>query len=204
MGIGRDDRWWNRKIRFPAKKILLVTGLIVVVGLGYLWFGSVIESCLWSITHRSTATYAGWPGTKYVGFSVKVPWMWRQEPSLGSEQDIEIVHARVGALPLERIWIRHDASPGDARKEMESMRRFFGDRMTKAGYPNARMDAFPLDPDLASHFTCMAMSISGSATAGMVQCGSNDGGRWLVRYSRFGARNADGLHAVLRKLVSQN
>jgi hypothetical protein len=195
--IGRENGWWNRKIRLRVKPILLVVGFVFSVILVYGFFGEVIQSCIWSITHRSTATYTGWPGTEFEGFSVKVPWMWRQKQGVGSAKAMELVRARVGSpILLDSVSIRRVDSPEDELKRLEAP-------SAKAKFAAAgiqlRVEPFAVDADVASHFSCVAMNI-GAISTKPISCASTDGRHWLVSYRYIDPAGEIDLNPILRHL----
>jgi hypothetical protein len=181
----------------PTKPLLLALGCLLVFGLVYVYLGDVIESCIWSMTHGSTATYVGWPDSEYEGFSVKVPWMWRQEPGLGSDKGIQLVRAHVG-IPFApgSVLIRRVDSPGDVLKRMEVFTPEARDKFAKVGIA-VRVEPIPIDSDVAVRFSCISTHVTKSGW-GPVHCASTDGKRWFVAYIGFGAK--DNLSAVLRNL----
>jgi hypothetical protein len=202
LRVGPESRWWNRKIKFPIKPILITGGLLLGIGLAYEYFGSVVESCVWSLAHRSTATYRGWAGSTYEGFSVKVPWMWMQKEYPAGQATISLVRVRVGeTVPLESMFISKDASPGMSLRTMESLAQKFQETGDKTGLPDFGMRPFPIDSNIASRFSCMAPHI-GKRTIYMVQCASIDKGRWSVVYFKPSIHDAADLNTVLRKLAS--
>jgi hypothetical protein len=200
LRIGDERRWWNRKITFPAKPVSLIAATLIVASLGYDYFASVVESWLWSLTHHSTATYKGWPGTRYESFSVKAPWMWRQEPGLGADHSIELVRARIGEpFPLDSVLIQRVDSPEDVLKRWETpLPKAANDTLAKAGIP-FRYEAFVIDADVASRFSCVATRV-GTSQQNPILCASTDGRRWLVTYSHFNPTDEVDLIPILRNL----
>ncbi len=197
LTVGRDSRWWNRKIRLRMKPILLMVGSVLGIALLYGFLGEVVESGVWSITHRSTATYKGWPGTKFEGFSVKAPWMWRQGPGLGSDQEIKLVRARVGSpIAPDLVLISRVDSPEDKLKHLGTPDA--EGKFAKAGIP-FHAEPFPIDPDVANHFSCIATHI-GKITTNPIHCASTDGRRWMVTYLHFNETNEIDLNPILRNL----
>jgi len=190
-------------MKFPVKAILLVAGAAVVLGVGYVCVGSVVESVVWSIAHGSVATYKGWPGTKYQGFSVKVPWMWRQEESLGSEQSVKLVRARLGGVFLfENAEIERDISVGDGLKRIQRTQEMLNHIKLQPGSPSLTIEDFRPDGDLADHFRCATRYFASMGTFS-VECASNDGGRWFVNYENFEGTSVPSLNELLRSLAAQ-
>jgi hypothetical protein len=199
LRIGDESRWWNRKITFPTKPVLLVAATLIVVSLGCVYFGPVVESWAWSLTHHSTATYKGWPGTRYESFSVKAPWMWRQEPGLGADQSIELVRARIGEpIPLDSVSIQRVDSPENVLKRWgEPIPSAVNETLAKAGV-QFRSEGFTIDADVASRFSCIATRVGISRNP--ILCASTDGRRWLVTYKHFNPATEVEISSILRNL----
>jgi hypothetical protein len=180
--------------------MLLIVATFIIVGLSYVYFSSVVESWVWSLTHHSMATYKGWPGTQYKSFSVKVPRMWRQKPGLGSDQSIELVRARLGRpLPLDSVSIRRVDSPEDVLKRWNTqLPKVVNDTLAKAGIP-FHSEAFAIDIDVASRFSCIATRFETSQPIPIL-CASTDGRHWLVTYNHFNLTNPVELSPILRNL----
>jgi hypothetical protein len=199
LRIGDERRWWNRKITFPTKPVLLTGAILIVVSLGYVYFAPVVESWVWSLTHHSRASFKGWPGTQYESYGVKVPWMWRQEEDVpsGGLREITIVRPKLGEVaPIESIVIAKlpEGSPGLS----ESFTQSLIERLAKSGLPRFSMEPFPLDADIASRYKCMRMHLAESSFSS-VKCASITGGQWSVEY--FGDfTNVRDLNVVLRNL----
>lgn len=126
--------------------------------------------------------------------------MWRQEPGLGAYQSIELVRARMGRhLPLDSVSIRRVDSPEHVLKGSETQfPKRVNDALAKAGIP-FRYEAFAIDADLASRFSCIATRV-GKLQPNYISCASTDGRGWLVAYSHFDPTNEVELSPILRNL----
>jgi hypothetical protein len=187
--------------QISTKPILVTVGILLSIGLAYEYFGPIVESCVWSLAHRSTATYQGWAGSSSEGFSVKVPWMWRQEEYPAREASISLVRAHVGGtVPLESMFISKDASPGISLRRMESSTRSFEESAKKGGLSDFGMGPFPIDSDVALRFSCMAPHV-GKAVGYIVECASTDKGRWSILYFNHSTHGTADMNAILRNLA---
>jgi hypothetical protein len=185
MLIGAEDRWWNRKL--PIKPIGIILGLFLMAGWGYLYFGDVLRTCMWTLTHRSTAAYQG--------LSVKVPWMWRREETPAGQREIRLVRARLGESGLLESIVINAVSPRPPGTLMERLKTF----AYKLGQTDFRGEPLPLAPETASHYSCVAPHFD-KLRDWQVSCISNDD-LWSV--TLYGSiSDVDDFLIVLRHLAS--
>ena len=91
----------------PIKRIGIIFGLFLQGGWGCLYLEPVLRTCLWTVTHRSTATLQG--------LSIRVPRMWRQEETPLRLREISLIRARWGdPASVESIVIMKAAAPSKA------------------------------------------------------------------------------------------
>jgi hypothetical protein len=185
MLIGDKDRWWNRKL--PIKPIVIILGLLLMVGWGYLYFGDVLRTCMWTITHRSTATYQG--------LSVKVPWMWRQEETPAGQREIRLVRARWGEPASTEEILINAVSPRPPGTLMERLKIF----TYKLGETDFRGEPLPLEPETATRYSCVVPHFD-QLRDWQVSCISNDD-LWSVTF--YGTvSDIDDFLVVLRHLAA--
>ena len=141
--IGAKDRWWNRKL--PVKRIAIISGLLLVAGCSYLYMQPVLETCFWTVTHRSTATY------KEV--NLKVPWMWRQEETPAGQRQIRLVRARLGEpVAFESIVISDDTTSLSPRQTITQRLEMLGSKLGQDGFHGVPLQ---LAPEIARQYSCM-------------------------------------------------
>jgi hypothetical protein len=187
MLIGTKDRWWNRNL--PMKPIGIILGLFLIAGWVYVYFEPVLETCVWAVTHRSTATYQG--------ISVRVPWMWSQEETPAGEREIRLVRARWGKpFSLDSITITKAASPPrPERTLLENLKTL----ATKLGQTDFRGTPVPLDPETALRYSCVAPHFD-KLREWQISCNSKDN-LWSVNL--IGPiSDVDDFVVVLRHLAS--
>jgi hypothetical protein len=162
-------------------------GFFLMAGWGYLYFEDVLRTCIWTITHRSTATYQG--------LSVKVPWMWRQEELPAGQREIRLVRARWGERASLGMILINAESSRLPQTLMERHKTF----AFKLGQTDFRDEPLPLDPETALHYSCVSPHFD-KLPNWQVSCVSNDN-LWSV--DLFGTiSDVDDFLIVLRHLAS--
>jgi hypothetical protein len=193
MPVAAKGRWWNRKI--PTKPLAMGFGLVILIvltGPFYVYFEPALTTCVWSVTHQSTATYQG--------LKLKVPWMWRQEETPAGQREIHLVRARWAQLgTIEAMVIRNDTSSFSQPQSIEERLRILS---SKLGQTTFRGVSFPLDRDTASRYSCIAPHF-GKLPDWQVSCLSNDR-HWAANLTGP-IEDIDDFKAVLRHLaLAQN
>lgn len=187
--IGDNDRWWNRKL--PMKHIGIMIALLLAGGWGFLYLMPPLQTVIWTIAHRSTASYQE--------LSIKVPWMWRQEETPAGQRQIRLVRARWGEpVSLETIVIQKDAS---ASRNTQTVTERFEALASKLGQIDFKDDPLPLTPEIARHYTCIVPHLA-KLREWQVSCLSQDN-LWSVNLmGPHTDRDVDDLITVLRNLSS--
>jgi hypothetical protein len=141
--IGAEGRWWNRKL--PGKRILIIVSLLLVAGWSYLYLQPVLTTCIWTVTHRSTAAYNG--------YSFKVPWMWRQEETPAGQRQVRLVRARLGEpVAFESIVISDDTTSLSPRQTITQRLEMLGSKLGQDGFHGVPLQ---LAPEIARQYSCM-------------------------------------------------
>lgn len=190
MLVGASSRWWNRKI--PTKPLGIALGLVVLImlmGPYYFSFEPVLKTCVWAVTHRSTA--------RYQGLKVKVPWMWRQEETPAGWRQINLVRARWAQIgTTELIVVRDYSSPSTQPQSISEILRILGSKLGQATFQGV---PFHLDSETAARYSCIAPHFE-KLRDWQVSCLSDDR-RWRV--DLIGPiEDIDDFKAVLRQLGS--
>ena len=165
----------------------IILGLFLLGGWCYFYLGPVLRTCLWTGTHRSTATYQG--------LSFRVPWMWRQEETPLGQREVRLVRARWGEpASFDSIVIMKAAAP---------LRVSITERLKtlalKLGQTDFRGVPLSFDPETDLRYSCVAPHID-KLPEWQVSCTSKDD-LWSVNL--FGpVSDVDDFVVVLRHLAS--
>ncbi len=168
---------------------MIIVSLLLFAGGSYLYFQPVLETCIWTVTHQSTASYNG--------YSFKVPWMWRQEQTPAGQRQIRLVRTRLGEpVPFESIVISDDTTSMSPRQTISQRLELLASKLGQDGFRGVQ---FPLAPEIAGHYSCMAPHFE-ALRNWQVSCLSNDN-LWSINL--FGpVPDANNLEGVLRNFES--
>ena len=146
-------KWWNRDLQWSRNLPLEATSVLLAAlgfaGIGLLYLQPVLGACLWHIQHHSTA--------KYQRFTVRVPWMWRQEDTPAGQREIMLVRARVGE-PVEHEWIaiRNENSTSVGPQTVTERLHILA---SQPGQSVSKGTPIPLDGHTPLRFKCMAPNL---------------------------------------------
>ena len=174
-------------VESPIKPIGIILALFLMIGWGCLYFGDVLSTCMWTITHHSAAAYQG--------LSVKVPWMWRQEETPAGQREIRLVRARWGEPASTEEILINAVSPRPPGTLMERLKIF----TYKLGETDFRGKPLPLEPETATRYSCVVPHFD-QLRDWQVSCISNDD-LWSV--TLYGTvSDIDDFLVVLRHLAA--
>ncbi len=185
MFVGDKTRWWNRNV--PIRAIGLAAGVVFVAICGFLYLEPALNTCVWSLTHHSTATYQK--------ISFKVPWMWRQEEVPVGQREVRLSRSRWSEpVTLESIVINENTPTLLGGQSIGQRLDTLAHRL---GHGRSTAEPFPLDAELSSKYLCVAPNLDGLENW-RLWCSSKDG-LWLVALHGPSADVGDFL-TVLRNL----